>query len=82
MLVSAVDQEIYSCGILARNLTICDKILQIKYLKMKPKLLASLLLIVIKHCTFNFRGIFQCMFTQKSSLTGFTLQTIFVATFT
>ena len=58
-IVSAVVREIYACGTLHVReglLTICDKIIQIKYLEMKLKSLASVLLIVIKHCTFNFSG--------------------------
>ena len=59
MLVSAVVREIYAGGALYVReglLTICDKIIQIKYLEVKLKPLASALLIVIKHCTFNFSG--------------------------
>ena len=58
MLVSAV-REIYARGTLHVReglLTSCAKIIQIKYLEVKLKSLASVVLIVIKHCTFNFRS--------------------------
>ena len=47
--MSAVVREIYACGTLYVReglLTICDKKIQIKYLEMKLKSLASVLLIV------------------------------------
>ena len=48
--MSAAVREIYACG------TLHVREGPLKYLEVKLKSLASVVLIVIKHCTFNFRS--------------------------